>query len=148
MVYWLNLFKTHCVLFTCIYASLEAGPSYILLFTAFLFWKRALSTFATYAFSKTCTSHNVRNGAGRTHWNRAIVQKQIAGFFFTQKSSKFTSMQYKNENNIWSSAVLLCMYLQIIQRLYPIVYTTQNMVQPMYYFFPVHAVKQLKTIIL
>ena len=32
------------------------------------------------AFSKTHTSRNVLNGAGRTHRNRAIVYKQLSGF--------------------------------------------------------------------
>ena len=42
--------------------------------------ERARSTLATYALSKTRTSRNVRNGAGRTHRNRAIVHQQLTGF--------------------------------------------------------------------
>ena len=41
---------------------------------------RVLSTLASYAFFKTRTSRNVRNGAERTHRNRANVHKQLAGF--------------------------------------------------------------------
>jgi len=96
--------------------------------------ERARNTLAAYAFSKTRTSRNVLNGAGRTHRNRAIVYKQLSGFsdfnggvdyyrkdqnylvkicFMTQKSSKipnFDAVLYKNDNNRWFSAVLLCIY--------------------------------------
>ena len=37
--------------------------------------ERTRSTHATYAFSKTRTSRNVRKGAGRTYRNRATVHK-------------------------------------------------------------------------
>ena len=42
--------------------------------------ERVRCTLTTYAFSKTCISRNVLNGAGRTHRNRAIVHKQLARF--------------------------------------------------------------------
>ena len=42
--------------------------------------ERARNTLEPYAFFKTCTSRNVRNGAGRTYRNRAFMHKQLAGF--------------------------------------------------------------------
>ena len=79
LVYWLNVFKTHCVLFasTCM---ARRGQVIVHCLPRFEL-ERARSTLAPYVFSKTRTSHNVRIGAGRTHRNRAIVHKQVAGFF-------------------------------------------------------------------
>ena len=106
LVYWLNLFKTHCVLFA---SRCTARRGQVIFHCLPRFeLERARNTLAAYAFSKTRTSRNMLNGAGRTHRNRAIVHKQLAGFsdfnagliimerikmsckkfFMTQKSSK------------------------------------------------------------
>ena len=78
LVYWLNVFKTHCVLFasTCM---ARRGQVIVHCLPRFEL-ERARNTLAPYAFSKTRTSRNVRISAGHTSLNRAIMHKQVAGF--------------------------------------------------------------------
>ena len=121
MVNWLNLFKTHCV--SCI-------PLF--------------NTLAPYAFSKTRTSRNVRNGSGRTHHNRAVVYKQLAGFSDLNAGSiirkRIKIIFFTTQSHLKYQMLMQCIRMRIIHgfRLSSCMaamrpFTTQNMVHPVYY---------------
>ena len=97
----------------------------------------ARSTLANFAFSKTRTSRNVRNGTGRTHRNREIVHKQLAGFsdlnegLIIRERIKRSCIFY--DTKVILNTELWCSNISMIYRVARRPYTTKNMVQLVYY---------------
>ena len=74
LVYCL-IYSRRAVYYSPVYTRLRGAKLYSIGNRVF-----SWSTLAPYTLSKTRTSRNVRNGAERTHRNRAIMHKQLFGF--------------------------------------------------------------------